>query len=168
MHPDKQQTFESTQELYNYYDALAVKTPAQIRAEGIDAQKETIQIVKGNILLEGSPPAFSRITAQSYRNKAAVEAVLTIITILRYNQETGDYPDNLAKLTEAGFLKALPIDPYSDQPLVYKKTDNNFLLYGVGENFKDDGGMIAKVNGRPRSWGTKDEGDWIFWPVAKP
>ncbi len=167
LHPDKQETYQAAQELYDYWENLTVKTPGQIRKEQIDTEKETTEIIKGNILLEMLSPAIGRISELSHRNRVDVEATLAIIAILRYNQETGDYPDNLAKLTEAGFLKALPIDPYSDQPLVYKKTDNNFVLYGVGENFKDDSGMIAKVNGRPRRWGTKDEGDWVFWPVPK-
>jgi len=61
----------------------------------------------------------------------------------------------------------LPIDPYSDQPLVYKRTESDFVLYGVGENFKDDGGTVAVVDGRLRKWGTKEEGDWVFWPVPQ-
>ena len=32
------------------------------------------------------------------------------------------------------------IEPYSDKPLVYKIADDGFMLYGVSENFIDDGG----------------------------
>jgi len=42
------------------------------------------------------------------------------------------------------------------------------MLYGVGSNFKDDGGQVYRDNkGRARKWGTKEEGDWVFWPVQK-
>ena len=168
LHPDKQQTLQATDGLYDYWEKLKGKTPAQIRAEAIDVEKETMGIVKGNILLEESAPAVSRVSAHGYATKGSVEAVLTIVAILRYKMEQGSYPDSLEELKTAGYLKELPTDPYNDKPLVYKKTDDNFMLYGVGENFKDDGGTVAVVNGRPRKWGTKDQGDWVIWPVIKP
>jgi hypothetical protein len=56
------------------------------------------------------------------------------------------------------------MDPYSDRPLIYKKTDEGFMLYSVGLNFTDDGGVPGTdKNGKPRMWG--DNGDQIFWPV---
>ena len=70
------------------------------------------------------------------------------------------------ELFEAGYLKKLPMDPYSDSPLVYKKTDDDFILYSVGYDFEDDGGEVYRDNkGRVRPWG--DEGDAVFWPVRK-
>ena len=52
----------------------------------------------------------------------------------------------------------------SDKPLVYKKTDDGFILYSIGEDFKDDGGQIARDDeGKIKRYA--DEGDWVFWPV---
>jgi len=53
-----------------------------------------------------------------------------------------------------------------DRPLVYKKTDDGFALYCVSRNFKDDGGQVFRDGeGIVRQWA--DEGDEVFWPVAK-
>jgi len=61
-------------------------------------------------------------------------------------------------------LKALPIDPFSDKPLVYRRTEDGFILYSVGPNFEDDGGVVGKdEKGRVKMWA--DEGDAVFWPV---
>jgi hypothetical protein len=40
-HPDKQQTFQAAQELYDYWESLKLKTPGQIRAEAIPVEEET-------------------------------------------------------------------------------------------------------------------------------
>ncbi|MBW8038863.1 MAG: hypothetical protein FVQ85_02555 [Planctomycetes bacterium] len=166
-HPDKYETREMVDGLYDYWEQTARKSPAQIRAENIDIEKQAMEIVEGNILLEIFTPAIGRVCEIAHRNRIDVEATLAVIAILRYKQDTGNYPENLDELIEAGLLKALSIDPYSDQSLVYKRTESDFALYGVGENFKDDGGTVAVVDGRLRKWGTKEEGDWVFWPVSK-
>jgi hypothetical protein len=72
------------------------------------------------------------------------------------------------ELIKAGYLKELPMDPYSDKSLIYKKTENNFTLYCIGHNFKDDGGKIFEEKGNVHRWGTHKDGDAVFWPVTKP
>ncbi len=63
-------------------------------------------------------------------------------------------------------MKKLPMDPYSDGPLVYRKTESGFLLYSLGINLTDDGGKLGiGRDSKPRMW--MDNGDWIFWPVAE-
>ena len=58
------------------------------------------------------------------------------------------------------------MDAFSEKPLVYKKTDDDFILYSVGFNFTDDGGEFSKDRrGNIRKWG--ENGDTVFWPVIK-
>ena len=166
IHPNKQESREMADRCYDFWERVACKSPAQIRAENIDIQKESLEIVKGNILLTMLAPALGRVIEISYRLPADVKSTLTIIAILRYRQQIGDYPENLDNLIEAGYLKELPMDPFSDKPLVYKKTDDDFILYSVGLNFEDDGGKYGKdKKGSPKLW--VDNGDAVFWPVQK-
>ena len=166
-HPNKQQTREMADRFYAFWDKMARKTPGQLHSEAIDIEKETAELIRGNILLEILTPAIHRVCEISYRNKTDVDATLVIIAVLRYNQDNGDYPENLEQLITTGFLKEPPIDSFSDsKPLVYKKTDDSFLLYSVGSNFTDDGGRVVRDDkGRIKMWA--DEGDWVFWPVTK-
>jgi hypothetical protein len=78
------------------------------------------------------------------------------------------YPDKLEELVKKNYLKQLPTDPYSDKPLIYKKNDNDFALYSVGENFRDDAGEVVRysLNGEIAKWGLEN-GDAVFWPVPK-
>ncbi|GAI20175.1 unnamed protein product, partial [marine sediment metagenome] len=47
LHPDKQQTFQAAEELYDYWERLAGKTPYQIRIEGLDTEEQARQIIGG-------------------------------------------------------------------------------------------------------------------------
>jgi hypothetical protein len=52
----------------------------------------------------------------------------------------------------------VPIDPYSDRPLVYRRTDDGYLLYSVGSNRVDDGGQRVLLLEATR----ENKGDLFF------
>jgi hypothetical protein len=163
-HPNKYETKEMVDRLYAFIDKMIHKTPNQLRADGIDIGKEAMKIVEGNMLLEIFMPAYNRIHELSYRVKIDTQALISNIAILRYAQERSGYPAGLEELIAAGYLKKLPMDVYSDKPLVYRKTDDGFTLYSVGRNFKNDDGVIGiGQGGKPQKWA--DDGDWVFWPI---
>jgi hypothetical protein len=56
-----------------------------------------------------------------------------------YQKQNSRYPDGLAALVP-GVLDAVPIDPFSGQPLIYRLQDGGVIIYSVGSNEKDDGG----------------------------
>src|SRR5262245_42837846 len=47
-----------------------------------------------------------------------------------FRAQRGGYPETLAELTPA-ILAAIPADPYSRGPLVYKRRDVGYVLYSV-------------------------------------
>ncbi len=170
-------TVANRREMWRVFDKFysnaqegAYMTPWQLREKNIDFEIvlsnwsffKKVRYLPVGIFM----PAGHRIIELSCRSKAHSKAVLTIIAVLRYKQELGGYPENPDKLIEAGYLRELPMDPYSDRPLIYRKTDEGFTLYSVGPNFEDDGGQSARgKKGKPRVWA--DEGDAVFWPVPK-
>jgi hypothetical protein len=165
-HPNKEQTLSAGNKFYDYAQEVAAKTPAQIRTEQLDLNEESKRITRGNLLLELLSPAFQRIIEISFRCKTDVEATLTIIAIFRYRQVKGSYPGNLEELATTGYLKEVPIDPFSDKPLVYKKKGEDFILYSFGPNCADDGGQFGKNDkNKPILWA--DNGDAVLWPVLK-
>ena len=149
--------FSQAEELFN-------ETPYQLYDKG-DSQKWN-ELGKESILLRLLGPAHAAVGRLSWRTKTNRAGLLTALAVFRYEKETGGYPDSLEELVPAGYLKELPTDPYSCKPLVYKRTDDNFLLYSVGENLKDDGAQVLRDDkGRVRQWA--EEGDAVFWPFAE-
>ena len=100
-------------------------------------------------------PALGRCAEKSHRTRSDAGATLTIMAILRYYKLHSVFPDSLQVLVDSGLLTEIPIDPFSDKPLVYKKTDRDFTLYSVGDNFEDDGG-VGQSN---------QDGDRVYWPI---
>jgi hypothetical protein len=91
------------------------------------------------------------------------------IALERYRLAHGDYPDSLDVLAPQ-FIDKVPHDLIGGQPLKYRKTNNNFVLYSIGWNEKDDGGVPAFTQDNPH-WlaGAQDleKGDWIWTYPAK-
>ena len=165
-HSNKQQTRETADQFYAYCETMAQKTPAHIRTQGIDVQKEIMKIVGDNVLLTILTPALERAAEMGHRHRTNVEATVTILALLRYKADKDSFPDDLQQLISAGYLRQLPIDVFSDKSLVYRKTGDSFILYSVGQDFKDDGGKLGTdKKGKPRMW--DDDGDSVFWPVLQ-
>ena len=165
-HPNKQQTREAADRFYAFCETFAQKTPAQIKAEGLGIEKETMKIVGDNLFLSVLTPALGMAAQRGHQHRTNVEATISILALQRYKADKGSFPDNLQELVTAGYLRQLPVDVFSDKPLIYRKTDESFILYSIGGNFEDDGGK-AEIDskGRPKLWDY--DGDAVFWPVTK-
>ena len=58
----------------------------------------------------------------------------------------GAYPNSLAELVP-NLLPEAPIDPWSGKGLLYRRTEHGFILYSVGDNMQDDGGLVPEGGG---------------------
>jgi len=166
-YPERQEMVAKIDEYFGRFAEILTETPWDLRDEALDEQEgnEDVQITP--IMLKINTPAYRRVSQIAWRMKTGRQALLTVLAIMRYEKEKGQYPADLDELVEAGYLKKLPMDPHSDGPLVYKRTDEGFLLYSFGINLTDDGGKLGLGSqGTPRMWA--DNGDWVFWPVPKP
>lgn len=93
-------------------------------------------------------------------NQASLDEAQVACTLERFRLANDRLPETLAELAPK-FITKIPTDIISGGPLHYqKKADGHFLLYEVGWNGTDDGGMVAKDN-----YGELDRnhGDWV-WP----
>jgi hypothetical protein len=89
---------------------------------------------------------------QTAANQAAIACALE-----RYRLANGQYPETLQALRPQ-FMDRLSNDVITGQPYKYRRTDDSqFILYSVGWNEKDDGGV-------PSQHGLFDdqEGDWVW------
>jgi hypothetical protein len=63
------------------------------------------------------------------------------LAIRAYELETAELPTTIADLTPA-ILEQLPNDPFGEGPLKFQRTQDNYILYSVGANGRDDGGQF--------------------------
>jgi hypothetical protein len=81
----------------------------------------------------------------------------------RYRRAHAEYPETLEVLAPQ-FIEKLPHDITNGQPLKYRRSeDGQFVLYSVGWNETDDGGIVAlKKTGSLDS----EKGDWVWqYPI---
>jgi hypothetical protein len=147
--------------LYEHLDFVVQKTPWQWKNEQIDPEKEIEKIMEGNPFVQIFCPAFVRVTQIFAQRKAQADALITTLALFRYKADKGQIPEKLDELVSAGYLKALPTDPFSGSSLVYKRLGDDFMLYSFSLDCDDDGGTRSK-------WGTGEKGgDQVFWPVQQ-
>jgi hypothetical protein len=168
-HPNKAQTKEQADALYDFIEETSKMSPAQLHEQsekGIHLDEQVESMIRGNIFLNILMPAFGAVHKIDYRIKTDIHSVPVITATLRFKANTGQYPQDLTQLKQAGYINEIPIDPFSDKPLVYRKTDEGFILYSVGLDYKDDGGALG-TNSEGKKTICADEGDAVFWPVQE-
>ena len=103
--------------------------------------------------------------SQSSRNEfvfaqTILDQARLAIALERWRLARGAYPETLAELVP-DFIAAVPVDTYSRKSMLYRRQDGGtFLLYGVGQNRTDDGGVLDPNKGA--------DGRDDIWPYAPP
>lgn len=100
------------------------------------------------LLMPGLDGAFEATARHAALNGAADAA----IACERYRRRYGALPERLDQLVPE-FLPEVPMDPYTGEPLQYVVRDGEYLVYSVGNNGVDEGGLITE---------DRLEGDHVF------
>lgn len=86
------------------------------------------------------------------RSLAQLRLLLTEVALMCFQQRHGRLPDSLNELCPT-ILDSVPQDPFRASQLVYRRNDQNFTLYSVGDNGRDDGGLRASLDDVIAGWG---------------
>ena len=115
-------------------------------------------------------PCFGRLAGKFIEVHSSIDLARVACALERYRLAHNEYPENLDALAPP-FIAAIPLAVINGQPLHYRRTaGGNFVLYSVGWNEDDDGGIPgANKDGfndfRP--------GDWVWqypqsWSAIAP
>jgi hypothetical protein len=121
-------------------------------------------------------PAIESAVKKFAYAQSATDLARTAIALERYHIVNGAYPDSLDAIASQ-FPEGIPHDIINGQPLHYRRTDDppsessgaaggQFVLYSVGWNEKDDGGVVVFGKGETPSVDTS-RGDWVWRYPAK-
>ena len=88
-----------------------------------------------------------------WKDRARLRCAIVAIAAERYRLQHEAWPIDAGDLVKAGLLKERPVDPYDGQPLRWKQTAENLIIYSVGPTKIDDGGKLSKYGTRPDGLG---------------
>ena len=129
-------------------------------SDSVTSQIEELQRSRTpyNLLAAIFLPAIDSVLVKSIHSQTTIELARGACALERHFLQLQTYPDTLDALVP-NLLTSLPQDPMTQQPLLYQKEDNGFLLYSVGWNLQDDGGKLEMQNE-----GRQDLkiGDWVW------
>ena len=94
--------------------------------------------------MSGTAGSWARTALQEARMDAWLGAGELALADQLYRQEHGAYADKLEQLTP-GILKELPLDPFTGKSFIYRREGKGFVVYSVGEDLKDDGGVEERA-----------------------
>jgi hypothetical protein len=107
-------------------------------------------------------PAFTKVREAERRNQAYLRCAVAAVAAERFRLAKTRWPESLEALVKAGFLHAVPTDPYDHNPLRLKRLPDGLLVYSVGPDRVDNDGNVDRD--RPVVPGT-DQG-FHLWDIS--
>lgn len=114
----------------------------QIGKTGIPESADIGLIVDqtADLILAICTPGFSAAIRTERQSDAQASLEPTALALERYRLDRGQYPPLLQSLVP-DYIEALPPDMFSNKSLRYRRDGAGYMLYSVGTNLVDDGGI---------------------------
>jgi hypothetical protein len=111
-------------------------------------------------------PALGNFAKKTAFAQTSVNLARVAIALERYRLGHGKFPELLDPLAPQ-FIERIPHDIINGGPLHYRRTDDGqFVLYAVGWNETDDGGVVV-LEGKKTEKVDISQGDWVWQYPAK-
>jgi len=130
-----------------YVDAATEQWP-----EVLEAMRTADRQRQHNTMANLLSPAAVKVTVNFGRALATTRAARLCLMIERYRREKGTVPESIADLTAAAG-RTLPLDPFTGTDLIYRKSDDEYRVYSVGDDLKDGGGERLNQSNGSCDWG---------------
>jgi hypothetical protein len=121
----------------------------------LTARYEDVSLVRSifnpaRLLVRILLPSLERVGASEERARMSGELAQVGLALRAYQAEKNEFPEKLEALTP-GILEAVPTDGFSGKPLIYRRDKTGYLLYSVGPNEQDDGG-VTRAEAKGPKW----------------
>jgi hypothetical protein len=117
-----------------------------------------------NFIARIATEIYPGVTKRTATIQAAIDQARLGCALERFRLKSGHFPDTLDALTP-DYFPVVPFDVIDGKPLRYRlESDGNYLLYSVGWNEVDNGGVISKKS-TDSSRRNDELGDWV-WPSS--
>ena len=123
--------------------------PPECIAASRSVNDEVKQVFRWHMLCRMLLPALDKVVIKAGRCAAKIRDAQTVIAVERYQLANGALPKQLSDLVPT-FLPAVPNDPFDGMPLRYKTLTKGYMVYSVGDDREDNGGV--EKNSKGVSW----------------
>jgi hypothetical protein len=165
-----QNQFKCDRMMVNYFIPVAdvaqgIFVPDLARRGDAALKADTKSASPFNLLERLMLPALGNAAKKFAWGQASLDLARTALALERYRLAHGEFPEALDALAPQ-FIAKVPHDVIGGQPLKFRREANGqFVLYSVGWNETDDGGVVgysAKGESLDNS-----KGDWVWRYPAK-
>jgi hypothetical protein len=139
---------------------VAKLPPHEQASREAESDRRASALPRGDIFVKLLLPSVVKMNQAWRRHLGQVRALDTLVAVERYRLKNGKWPENLEDIP-GEFLPAVPLDPYDGKPVRYRRTADGVVVYVLGENLKDDGGLVERPAGVPPDWGYR------LWDVSQ-
>ena len=147
-------------------------SPASARHADDVLRAETKKATPYNIVEKLVIPWLGNAIEKFAYAQGSLDLARTAIALERYRLAHGEFPESLDVLAPQ-FIAKFPHDVIGGGPLKYRRTtDGQFVLYSIGWNEQDDGGVVNSQGSRD-PWDESEikvgisQGDWVWRYPAK-
>jgi len=147
----------------------AARLPPQEQGAKFQALKEQSFELRGGTLFEFrnrlgtmSMPGVLVVTRGFHTRQAELRCTMAALAAERYRREHGRWPESLQQLAPR-YLGAVPLDPFDNQPLRFRRLWDGLIIYSVGPDGDDQDGEL--MNWNDSCWQGTDIG-FRLWDVA--
>ncbi len=129
-----------------------------------DPWRETLKISPHDVLIYALLPGTPQYSRRTDSSQNGIDLAEIAGGLELFRMAHGNYPKALTELIP-NFLPSLPPDVINGEPLHYHPTPaGSFVLYSVGLNGRDDGGIVVTNQYEGIDFSA---GDWV-WQYPKP
>lgn len=135
-------------------------SPSVYNKSTYDLDKSLQHVSPFNVWARVGIPNYLKAWQTTAYNQTLANEGQIVCALERYQLAHGNYPETLDALMPQ-FIEKIPHDLIGGEPLHYRRTDDGkFILYSVGWNETDDGGL-------PGTLSDAKKGDWLWQYPAK-
>ncbi len=185
--PGRRRTVEEYEQVLSLVATEAAK-PLYARTfegESVEVRATGDRTVRPSPMGSMLVPSFIALSTQAELITQRRDGALVLIALELYRRASGGYPASLDVLVPDR-LPAVPIDRFDGKPLKYRLRDGRPVLYSVGLDGVDDGGMpppdpygntraahwlppaqLRKMMAEPAQFRPGLGGDWVLWPPIR-
>jgi hypothetical protein len=135
---DRETRHKQLEQIGDELEALVKKSAGS--TPGIFQIRKAVGENVGNVLIGLQVPSVSRAQDASDRCEQIQNNLYLAFALAAYRRDHGRYPKELSVLTPK-YLGKIPMDLFSGKPLIYRPTENGYVLYSVGVNGQDEQGQ---------------------------